>query len=79
MAEIKVEKRKNTPIWPWIIGILLLVAVVWFLFEALQDDTEREYERREREAEVEEVGDAADLLMPTNKLESVHLTDFSQA
>lgn len=76
MAEIKVEKKENTPIWPWIIGILLLVAVIWFLFEALQDDTEREYERREGEAE--EVGDA-NLLMPVNKPESVHLTDFSQA
>lgn len=76
MAEIKVEKKENTPIWPWIIGILLLVAVIWFLFEALQDDTEREYERREGEAE--EVGDA-NLLMPVYKPESVHLTDFSQA
>lgn len=77
MAEIKVEKKENTPIWPWIIGILLLVAVIWFLFEALQDDSEREYERREREAEVEEVGDAG-LSMPANNSENMHLTDFSQ-
>lgn len=75
MAEIKVEKRGKTPIWPWIIGILLLIAVIWFLFEALQDDTEREYERREIEAE--EVGDAS-LLMPVDKPESVHVTGFSQ-
>jgi hypothetical protein len=29
MAEIKLE-RKGTPIWPWILGLLLLAALLWF-------------------------------------------------
>lgn len=78
MAEIKVERKENTPIWPWIIGILILAAVVWFLFQAMQDDSEREYERREREAEAEEVGDAS-LFMPAQRPASMHISDFSQA
>lgn len=30
MAEIKIEKKK--PVWPWIIAILLIAAVVYFIF-----------------------------------------------
>lgn len=30
MAEIKIEKRK--PIWPWIIAIVLIVAVIYFVY-----------------------------------------------
>jgi hypothetical protein len=29
MAEIKLE-RKGTPIWPWILGLLLLAALLWY-------------------------------------------------
>jgi hypothetical protein len=36
MAEIKVEK-KNRPVWPWILGILLLAAVIWIIAD---DDRE---------------------------------------
>ncbi|QDO94472.1 hypothetical protein FNB79_11020 [Formosa sediminum] len=32
MAEIKIEKKK--PIWPWIVGLLLVLAVIIFLFYA---------------------------------------------
>ncbi len=31
MAELHVQK-KDTNIWPWIIGLLVLAAVVWFAF-----------------------------------------------
>lgn len=37
MAEIKVEK-KNRPVWPWILGILLLAAIIWII----ADDGDRE-------------------------------------
>lgn len=42
MAEIKVERKENnnTPIWPWIVGILLLLLVVWGLVEFFQTDEE---------------------------------------
>lgn len=30
MAEIKIEKR--APIWPWIVGLLLVALLVYFLF-----------------------------------------------
>ena len=31
MAEINVEKKKNTPIWPWILGILIIGGIVWWV------------------------------------------------
>lgn len=30
MAEIKIEKKK--PIWPWIIVVLLISAVIYYIF-----------------------------------------------
>jgi sensor domain CHASE-containing protein len=32
MAEIPIQKKSKSPIWPWILGILVVVAiVVWFI------------------------------------------------
>lgn len=40
MAEINIEKKKNKrPIWPWIVGLLLLGGIIWAIAEI---DTERE-------------------------------------
>ncbi len=36
MAEIEIEKKK--PIWPWIVGLLILAALVYFLFFANNED-----------------------------------------
>ena len=30
MAEIKIEKRK--PIWPWIVVVLIIAALLYFVF-----------------------------------------------
>lgn len=30
MAEIKIEKKK--PVWPWIVAILLIFALVYYVF-----------------------------------------------
>lgn len=30
MAEIKIEKKK--PVWPWIAALLIIAAVVYFIF-----------------------------------------------
>lgn len=37
MAEVKIEKKK--PIWPWIVGLLILAALLYFLFFA-NDNTD---------------------------------------
>ena len=29
MADINIEKKKNKPIWPWILGLLLLAGIIW--------------------------------------------------
>lgn len=54
MAEIKVERKKQTPVWPWIIGILVLLGLIWFLVEAFNEESEVEREIQETEVEVEE-------------------------
>jgi hypothetical protein len=38
MSEIRVEEKKHGSIWPWIIGILALLAVVWAVVEIADDD-----------------------------------------
>lgn len=37
MAEINIEKKKK-PVWPWIVAVLLLVAVIWILVDNDDDD-----------------------------------------
>ncbi|WP_165830106.1 hypothetical protein [Flavobacterium hydrophilum] len=37
MAEIKIEKKK--PLWPWVIVVLLLAAIIYFVF--LKDNETR--------------------------------------
>lgn len=32
MAQINIE-RKKTPIWPWILGLILLALVAWAVYE----------------------------------------------
>lgn len=39
MAEIKVEK-KSSPIWPWILGLLIIVALLLYFFVFANDDTD---------------------------------------
>lgn len=49
MAEIKVE-RKERSVWPWIIGALVLLALIWFFF--IRPET-NDAELRMGETEVE--------------------------
>ena len=37
MAEIKIEKKK--PIWPWIVALLIISALVYFVFFRNYDAT----------------------------------------
>ncbi len=36
MAKIDIERKK--PVWPWIVGLIVLALVVWALFALLNDD-----------------------------------------
>lgn len=38
MAEIRIEKKENPSWFPWLLGLLALVAVVWLATEAFDDD-----------------------------------------
>lgn len=39
MADIRIEKEEtSTPIWPWLLGLLLLGLVIWGVAEAFDDD-----------------------------------------
>lgn len=38
MAEIRVERKKPTNIWPWIIGLILLALVAWGITSAMHHD-----------------------------------------
>lgn len=41
MADINIEKKKNKPVWPWILGALLLVGIIWAIAGS-GDEEERE-------------------------------------
>lgn len=41
MTEIAVERKKRTPWWPWLIGLLLALVVAWFWFQSGPGDRER--------------------------------------
>jgi hypothetical protein len=32
MADIPIERKDHKSIWPWIIGIIVLLLILWFLF-----------------------------------------------
>lgn len=49
MAEIKIEKKK--PVWPWIVALLLIGALVYYVF--LKDDEVQ----TERTTEIENTSD----------------------
>ena len=70
MAEIKVEKKNKSSIWPWIIGIIVLLGIIWFLIEAFGEE-----EPALEEVEVEEVGDAS-TLQPNYSPQAVLIDHF---
>ena len=38
MADIKVERKRGPGVWPWIIGLIILLLLLWWLF-AGRDNT----------------------------------------
>ena len=58
MAEIRVEHKKNKPsFWPWILGALLLIGLIWGISEFVGDD-DREMEATETEQIILDNGEA---------------------
>lgn len=41
MAEIKIEKKNNN-FWPWLLGLILVIALIWFISTSGRDDAERQ-------------------------------------
>lgn len=79
MAEIRVEPKRKAPIWPWIIGILILLGLIWLLLEAFNKDDELE---RETEEQIDEAEDATDDVGSLSKDEQtlvVHLYQEDKA
>jgi hypothetical protein len=54
MAEIRVEPKQRAPIWPWIVGIVILLGLIWLLVEAFERDDPEE----RREDRIEQRDDA---------------------
>ncbi len=54
MAEIDIEKKKNnSPIWPWILGALVLIGIIWAV-ASIDDSPEAEEMAVAEETYVEE-------------------------
>lgn len=32
MADIPIQRKEGNNIWPWIIGLIVILAIAWFLF-----------------------------------------------
>lgn len=39
MAEIPIQRKEGRNIWPWVIGAIVLLALLWFLFGRQRGDT----------------------------------------
>jgi type VI protein secretion system component VasF len=41
MAQINIE-RKKTPVWPWILALILLALIAWAIYEFVYDRDQTE-------------------------------------
>lgn len=71
MAEIKIEKK--TPIWPWILLAVAVIAILILVFSNSDDSVDVE-DRRENKTE-QRVGEAVD----TMKVFPDHTIEFANA
>lgn len=81
MAEINIEKKNNKKsIWPWIVGLLLLVGIIWVIAEVADSPDEEVAEQETIVAPVEDqdetnvISDNAD--MSTNMAGSDDFVSF---
>ncbi len=86
MAEIKIQRRQRSP-WPWIIGIIILAAFIWFMLtyvympenndnEVLAGDSTNTGQRYEAPADtINEVRDFIEYTRDTTKLSPKNYTE----
>ncbi len=39
MADIPIQRKENRNIWPWIIGLIAVLAIAWYLLGRSHSDT----------------------------------------
>lgn len=54
MAEINIEKKKKGSIWPWIIGLLVIVGIIWIASEVTDDSDNEVAEQQNTVAPVDQ-------------------------
>ena len=54
MAEINIEKKKKGSIWPWIIGLLVIVGIIWVASEVIDDPDNEVAEQQNTVAPVDQ-------------------------
>jgi hypothetical protein len=74
MAEIRVEPKRKAPIWPWIIGILILLGLIWLLVEAFDRDDDYEDRREDTELENDTISS-----LPAHEPHTLVLTSFNHS
>lgn len=38
MAQLDVEKKDNNDWWKWLLGIIAAIIIIWFIWDAVNDD-----------------------------------------
>lgn len=78
MAEIKIEKKSKRSIWPWIIGLLLLVGVIWVIGEVADSPEDQLAEEEMHVAPEAQPGDEISDLseMESTEVNMVATDDF---
>ncbi|CAN5919485.1 hypothetical protein BH24BAC1_BH24BAC1_07600 [soil metagenome] len=46
MAQINIERKKN-PVWPWVLGLILLALIAWAIYEFVYKRDQNEQYREE--------------------------------
>jgi hypothetical protein len=59
MAQINIERKKN-PVWPWVLGLILLALIAWAVYEF-------GYKREQRQETQRETPPPSGILIPAER------------